>query len=97
MNDKEIITFKESRARDILYKKQDSEYTLIEKTCMGRRGTLYIEYYDIVIQRNLDGKYFKGRYGLFIRGDDMGELDWKYNIPTFTEVNKKEKTIFVYE
>lgn len=90
---KEILKLTKNQAQDIVYG-LNKDYKTISKEIIDT--TRWSNVFEIVVQRISDGKYFKDCYNVgATETQDEGPYD--YTDPEFIEVEKKEKTIFVYE
>jgi len=90
---KEKLNLTAEQGRDIIYE-NDSNFETIQNKIVGTRRWA-IEY-EIVVQRNSDGKFFKDAYR---RGatESQDERPYEWSEPNFTEVFPVAKTYIDYE
>lgn len=90
---KEKLQLTKEQGRDIIYG-DNPNFEIIETNLVDHgRWTLT---YEIVVQRKSDGKYFKDYYQKGAT-ESQDESPYEYTNPNFTEVEKKEKVVIVYE
>lgn len=90
---KEKLQLTGKDARSIVYE-DHPDFEMIERKLVDKnRWSLT---YEIVVQRKSDGKFFKDYYQVGAT-ENQDESPYEYTDPDFTEVEKKEKVIFVYE
>lgn len=70
------------------------EFVVIDSSIVD--ATRWSIIYRVVIQRKSDGKYFADTYGVGAT-ECQDERPWEYSEPDFEEVQKIEKTVWVYE
>lgn len=90
---KEKLQLTKEEANDILMEDKDG-YIIVYDNIVGKsRWTVQ---HEIVIKRESDGKFFKDYYDVgATESQDVGP--YENSNPDFTEVEKKEKVIIVYE